>query len=193
MERLHGAVLEQEEQGWDRKGVAEFRAWPVRIVGTRTMLDLADSDSEVRGFVHKTAREICAAEYPIEQRRFRSFVCNAFDLTRMKGTREERLKGVLRRSGCVTDRWGFVWPSNVDQAALTGYRRFALDFVDIDQIHPRELDNLLRTVVTELPDDTGDEEIIRSAFEELGRERHRLIERVRVTLQASLVRVRRAN
>lgn len=192
MERLHGEVLDQEEQGWDRKGVAEFRAWPVRIVGTRTMLDLAGSDSEVRGFVHKIAREICAAEYPIEQRRFRLFVCNAFDMSRMKGTREEWLKGSLRRSGCVTDRWGFVWPSDVDQAALTGYRRFALDSVDIDQIHPRELDNLLRTVVTELPDGTADEEIIRAAFEELGRERHRLVERVRAALEASLARVRRA-
>ncbi len=82
--------------------------------------------------------------------------------------------------------------SDVDQAALTGYRRFALDSVDIDQIHPRELDNLLRTVVTELPDGTADEEIIRAAFEELGRERHRLVERVRAALEASLARVRRA-
>lgn len=189
MERLHGAKVGNTRQSWDLSSVTEFHPWVSHLVGTREMLDMADNDREARGLVHQVAQEICAAERPIEQRRFRLFVCRSFGLTRMKSTREEWLKGVLRRSGCVTDRWGFVWPSDADQSALTGYRRFALDSLDIDEVHPRELDNLMRTVVRELPPGTGDEEVIRAAFEELGHERHKLIARVRTALEASLGRI----
>lgn len=190
MERFHNQTASQDAQPWDLASVVDFEPWVPHVVGNRAVLDMADSDPEVRGLVHQIAAEICTAEHPIEQRRFRLFVCNAFDMSRMKGSREEWLKSVLRRSGFVTDRQGFVWPSDVDPTTMTGYRRFALDSVDIDQIHPRELDNLVRTVVTELPDGTGDEEILRAAFEELGRERHKLVARVRSALEASLARVR---
>jgi hypothetical protein len=191
MERFHNQAASEEGQSWDLTSVTEFRPWTPHVMGTRSVLDMADTDREARELVHEVAREICAAEHPIEQRRFRVFVCNAFELMRMKSSREEWLKAVLRRSGLVTDRWGFVWPSDLDQSAMIGYRRFALDTVAIEEIHPRELDNLMRTVVAELPDGTRDEEILRAAFEELGRGRHKLVARVRTALEASLVRVTR--
>lgn len=191
MERFHNRAVSKEGQTWDLTTVTEFLPWTPHVVGTRSVFDMADTDREVRDLVHEVAREICAVEHPIEQRRFRVFVCNAFELMRMKSSREEWLKAVLRRSGLVTDRWGFIWPADVDQSSMTGYRRFALDTIDVEEIHPRELDNLMRTVVEELPGGTGNEEILRAAFEELGRERHKLSARVRTALERSLARVTR--
>ncbi|TWS21692.1 hypothetical protein FK530_25060, partial [Tsukamurella conjunctivitidis] len=99
MERFHNQTASQDAQPWDLASVVDFEPWVPHVVGNRAVLDMADSDPEVRGLVHQVAAEICTAEHPIEQRRFRLFVCNAFDMSRMKGSREEWLKSVLRRSG----------------------------------------------------------------------------------------------
>lgn len=170
--------------------ITEFSTWPEHLVGDQETLDRAETDDLARQQVRSVAREICACEYPIEARRFHYLICRAFGFTRMASTREEQTVHLLGDADFVTDPDGYVWPSDVAQAGLTGYRRNALDHVQIDEIHPKELRNLVLDVVRSLPDNTTDDDLVRAVFEQLGQGRHRLTRSVREKLEGILAAVR---
>lgn len=174
----------------DLGATSEFTPWPVRVVGGQEALDQASTDGGVLALVTEVAKEICASEFPIEERRFHYLVCRAFGFTRMQGSREEQVMALLRGAPFVTDPTGFVWPTDANPAELTGYRWNCLDHIQLDEIHPTELRNLVGDVMRSLPSDTGEEDLLRAVFERLGAGRHRLTKSVREKLTAVLGDVR---
>lgn len=177
--------------GRDLTAVADFVPASPTPRGPRKVLDAASTDRESVELLHAAAREICEAEFPIEQRRFLSLVCAAFGLRRMTASREKKVRALLRGSGCSVDDYGFVWPENTDQSLLTGYRRDAFDYLCLKEIHPHELENYIRSVLLRTPPDADEETVLRAVFDGLGVRAHRLTAPVRQTLEGAILRVRR--
>lgn len=177
--------------GRDLTAVTDFVPASPTPRGPREVLDAASTDRESVELLHAAAREICEAEFPIEQRRFLSLVCAAFGLRRMTASREKKVRALLRGSGCSADDYGFVWPENTDQSLLTGYRRDAFDYLSLKEIHPHELENYIRSVLLRTPPDADEETVLRAVFDGLGVRAHRLTAPVRQTLEGAILRVRR--
>lgn len=177
--------------GRDLTAVTDFVPASPTPRGPREVLDAASTDRESVELLRAAAREICEAEFPIEQRRFLSLVCAAFGLRRMTASREKKVRALLRGSGCSVDDYGFVWPENTDQSLLTGYRRDAFDYLSLKEIHPHELENYIRSVLLRTPPDADEETVLRAVFDGLGVRAHRLTAPVRQTLEGAILRVRR--
>ena len=177
--------------GRDLTAVTDFVPASPTPRGPREVLDAASTDRESVELLHAAAREICEAEFPIEQRRFLSLVCAAFGLRRMTASREKKVRALLRGSGCSVDDYGFVWPEGADQSLLTGYRRDAFDYLSLKEIHPHELENYIRSVLLRTPPDADEETVLRAVFDGLGVRAHRLTAPVRQTLEGAILRVRR--
>lgn len=177
--------------GRDLTAVTDFVPASPTPRGPREVLDAASTDRESVELLHAAAREICEAEFPIEQRRFLSLVCAAFGLRRMTASREKKVRALLRGSGCSADDYGFVWPEGADQSLLTGYRRDAFDYLSLKEIHPHELENYIRSVLLRTPPDADEETVLRAVFDGLGVRAHRLTAPVRQTLEGAILRVRR--
>ncbi|WP_205408227.1 DUF4011 domain-containing protein [Actinomyces mediterranea] len=162
----------------------------VGIRGTQVYLDMTEHSGEICAHVKETARMICAQEFPIEGRRFRYLVARAYGFERMKASREERIKKIIGTEDYIVDEFGFFWPNDVDPAALISFRRNAFDHVSLEEMHPRELDNLTRTVLRSRVF-ASHEEKIRTIFNNLGESNHRLTPRLQNALQESVQRVER--
>jgi len=126
----------------------EYRQWRPEGVQPIEVLDRAqDKNSPERAQVVETARAICDVESPLTRHRLIVKLCRAYGLTRVVKSREQKVDELLGDAFAYTDGEGFVWRS-VDAARLpVHYRRHALDHVDsIKEIHPRELQALMREV-----------------------------------------------
>ncbi|WP_258522203.1 DUF4011 domain-containing protein [Actinomyces sp. Z5] len=124
----------------------EYRQWrPVGVYPLEVLDRAQDKDSPERAQVVETARAICDVESPLPRHRLIVKLCRAYGLTRVVKSREQKVDELLGDAFAYTDGEGFVWRS-VDAARLpVHYRRHALDHVDsIEEIHPRELQALMR-------------------------------------------------
>lgn len=184
-------ICSEDPRGRDLAAIIDFVPVLPRPRGPREVLDDASTNWRCRKLVHTAAREICEAEFPIEQHRFLSLVCNAFGLKRMTASRKRKVRDILHGSGCSVDSYGFVWPENTDRSHLTGYRRYAFDHLPLNEIHPRELDNYIRDTLSRMPLHTNNETVLRTVFEGLGVKPHRLTASVRQTLENAIFLIRK--
>jgi len=183
-------IRSENPRSRDLAAIIDFVPVLPRPRGPREVLDDASTNWSSRKLVHTAAREICEVEFPIAQHRFLSLVCNAFGLKRMTASRKRKVHDILRGSGCSVDTYGFVWPENTDQSQLTGYRRYAFDYLPFNEIHPRELDNYIRDTLSRVPLHANNETVLRTVFEGLGVKPHRLTASVRQTLENAIFRIR---
>lgn len=150
---------------------------------------MAEFSSQYQNMVRETARLICALEFPIQGHRFRSLVARAFGLARMKESREEQIRSIIGTDDYVIDEYNFYWPKDVSPDSLTSYRLYAFDTLTIDEIHPRELDNLTREVLSQTWPRATRKTKIRAVFFKLGQKNHRLTEQLSRAIEGSIKRV----
>lgn len=187
---LHAHDVKESQSGYrDLSKPVEFMPAKVGIRGTRAYFDAAESSDEDRAHVRQTARMICAQEFPIEGRRFRCLIARAYGLERMKTAREEQIKAIVGTEDFIVDEYGFFWPNDVDPSALVSYRRHAFDYVDPEEVHPRELDNLTRDVLSQMRLPASADEKVRAIFGRIGVSNRRLSQRLYAALQRSVERV----
>ena len=156
----------------DLSQIVPFKPAAIGRRGGIATLDASISERGAIEEVRKAARDIVAAEYPIQQRRMLLLVCNAFGLTKLYSSRQRKLMHTVKGAGIVFDDDGFAWPWNAEQGNLTGYRTGALRALKgIEEIHPRELRNLMSHVRSKYPPGVDDEVLMREALDILGQQR----------------------
>ncbi|QWW19011.1 DUF4011 domain-containing protein [Schaalia sp. 19OD2882] len=158
--------------------------------GDRATLDDAVVDSRARAKVVNVAGQILAIEFPVEQRRFHALIARAFGLARMKHARQEQIAQILRGGPWRTDEYGFVWPADVPPTSLRSYRIDILDHLQLEEVHPQELDNAVRDILgTRRTTGLGHVDKVRAVFEGLGTRNRRLTSAVRERIEESIRRV----
>ncbi|WP_229657813.1 DUF3320 domain-containing protein [Actinomyces gaoshouyii] len=174
----------------ERPTSRDYQEWRPEGVRPRSILDAAIEDEEAASQVKEVAKAICAQEGPISWHRLIVAVCRAFGLSRTTAGREEKVRQVLGESFAYPDGEGFVWRSLEAYRLPTGYRRNALDHVgSIEEIHPRELDALMRDVRGGIPEWSSSEEVCRVALRKLSVKKRSL--NARGVMEALLAALRR--
>ena len=159
--------------------VVGFRAWPVATEQPRAVLDQVRNSPRARGIVHALATDILATEEPVQRDRLCRLIANACGLARVRQERLESIWSVVQRD-LPLDRDGFVWSGAIDPESYRVARSGALEVLDVDEIHPREIRNAIRWVLTQNAAAT-EESVVRRAHEVLGG--RRLIARHREALE----------
>ena len=168
----------------------DYRAWRPEGVRPRSILDAAIEDEEAASQVKEVAKAICAQEGPISWHRLIVAICRAFGLSRTTAGREAKVRQVLGETFAYPDGEGFVWRSLEACRLPAGYRRNALDHVgSIEEIHPRELDALMRDVRGGMPEWSSSEELCRVALGRLSTKKRSL--NARGVMEALLAALRR--
>ena len=178
------------EQRRDLSAVVDFVPYESNEHLDRALLDETATNSQARALVREAAERICEKEYPIARERLLSLVCYDFGMQQARSVRKQQIRALIRSAQVFTDHDGFVWPEGVDPAGLTGYRRYPYDFVAIEEIHPRELDNYARERMREYGG-LDDEQLLHNLLAGLSfSTRRKLTASVRRVLAQSVARVR---
>ncbi|WP_366180774.1 DUF3320 domain-containing protein [Actinomyces timonensis] len=178
-----------------RQTSRDYQAWRPEGVRPRSILDAALVDEEAASQVKEVAKAICAQEGPISWHRLIVTICRAFDLSRTTASREAKVRQVLGETFAYPDEEGFVWRSLEAHRLPVNYRRNALDHVGaIEEIHPRELDALMRDVLMPnapegMREWSSSEELCRAALRRLSAKKRSL--NARGVMEALLAALRR--
>ncbi|GGO99170.1 DNA helicase [Actinomyces gaoshouyii] len=177
------------ERRRDLSAVVDFVPYEPNERLERALLDEAATNPRARAIIREAAERICEQEYPIARERLLSLVCYDFGMQQARSVRKQQILTLIRSARVFTDPDGFVWPEGVDPAGLTGYRRYPYDFVAIEEIHPRELDNYVRERMG-AEGGLDDEQLLHDLLAGLSLSTHRkLTASVRHMLTQSMARV----
>lgn len=105
----------------DKSDALEYRPWPVRLFGTRDVLDALPSRRSVNT-VREAIHDIVAAEGPVHHDRLAKLACAAFNLNKVNGERANSVLMALDTSLHRRDADGFVWDTSIDPAAWFQFR-----------------------------------------------------------------------
>ena len=92
----------------EKSDAPEYRPWPVRLLGTRDVLDALPSRRSVNA-VREAIRDIVEAEGPVHHERLAKLACAAFNLNKVNGERANSVLMALDTSLHRRDADGFVW------------------------------------------------------------------------------------
>ncbi|WP_243896156.1 DUF4011 domain-containing protein [Actinomyces bowdenii] len=169
-----------------RQAIPEYREWVPDQVRPQSVLDEAEADSASRNEVRRLARRICEVEAPLSRHRLVVQVCRAFGLSQVPASREDSVRRILGEAFAHIDEHDFVWLRRDQVHTAPPYRRRAMDYVGIEEIHPRELAGAIEAVRVSSSAWTSREDLFRQVLTHLSTTQHRLTPRVWEALNRAL-------
>jgi hypothetical protein len=183
-ESTAGAQTEAETQVPARDGrpITTFQPAHTRVVGSVDVLD-ALPDPAASAAVHEQVLDVIQSEGPVELTRLLRIVARRFGLNTVRASRTEGLVRLVPPSQLRESPLGsFAWPTDLDPATWTGFRRVdSIASRNVDEIAPEELRNAMRAVDLDHPG-LGEEDLLRRTADVFGITR--LGARVRLRLEA---------
>lgn len=151
----------------DPHAVARYREWNAPFKATIEDLEGAATDPDQAEMMTRLLVSAVAAEYPLSSDRAARLVIGSLGMKKVRSSRIESLWQVVDRNRVHIDDDGFVWPISVAPEEFTGYRAGVLRKLTIDDLHPRELRNVMTEKAADiLP--THRDNVLRAVLERLG-------------------------